>query len=127
MSPVATPRPSVSTRLMREFIHLIWIDSRVCEHSSQTHSACGPACLRFARGIIFANSKSSSSKVRCVRDKTLKKDDRKVYPEVTTHCPLSGYICHVMCRSVVISASGKRGGAITPSELTRVVHTDEVT
>jgi hypothetical protein len=35
----------------------------------------GPACLRSPSGIVSAISKSSSSKVRCIRDKTLKKND----------------------------------------------------
>jgi hypothetical protein len=83
--------------------------------------------LRFASGIISVISKSSSRKVRCVRDKTLKKEDRKAYPEVTPHYPLSGYIRRVGCKSVVVLASGKRGGAIAPSDLARVVLTDEVT
>jgi hypothetical protein len=125
--PSCCPRPSASTHSMRESIHLIWIDSRACEHSSQTHSSCGPTCLRFASGIVSTISKSSSSKVRCVRDKTLKKDDRKAYPEVTPHCPLSGYIRRVRSKSLVDPASGRRGGVIAMSGLARVVHTDEVT
>jgi hypothetical protein len=63
----------------------------------------------------------------CVRDQTLKTDDRKTYPEVAPHCPLSDYISHVGCKSVVVPTSGRRGGAIAPSDLVRVVHTDEVT
>jgi hypothetical protein len=124
-SPVATPRTSTSTRSMHEFIHLIWIDSQACEHSSRTHSSHGPACLRFASGIVSTISKSS--KVRCARDKTLKKGDRKAFVEVAPHYPLSGDICRVRSKSVVIPGSGRRGGAIAPSDLTRVVHTDEVT
>jgi hypothetical protein len=126
-SPVVAPRPSASTRSMRESIHLIWIDSRACEHSSRTHSSCGPTYLRSASEIVSAISKSSSSKVRCARDKTLKKDDRKAYPEVTPHCPLSSFIHHVRSKSVVVPASGRRGGAIALSDLARVVHTDVVT
>jgi hypothetical protein len=126
-SPVAAPRSSVSTRSMRESIHLIWIDSRACEHYSQTHSSRGPACLRFASGIISIILKSSSSKVRCVKDKTLKKDDRKAYLEVAPHYPLSSSIRHIRSKSIVIPASGRRGGAIAPSDLASVVHTDEVT
>jgi hypothetical protein len=57
----------------------------------------------------------------------LKKDDRKAYPKVAPHCPLSGYIHHVGSKSVVVPASGTRGGAIAPSDLASVVHTDEVT
>jgi hypothetical protein len=127
MNPVATPQPFASTRSMCEFVHLIWIDSRACEKSSRTHSSCGPVCLHFASGIVSTISKSSSSKVRCVRDKTLKKNDRKAYPEVASHCPLSGYIRRVGSKSIVIPANGRRGGAIAPSDLARVVHTDEVT
>jgi hypothetical protein len=41
--------------------------------------------------------------------------------------PLRGSIRHVMSKSVVDPASGRRGGAIAPSNLTRVVHIDEVT
>jgi hypothetical protein len=126
-SPVAAPQPSTSAHSMRESVHLIWIDSRACEHSSRTHSSCGPACLHFARGIISAISKSSSSKIGCVRDKTLKKDDQKAYPEIAPHCPLSGYIRRIGSKSLVVPTSGRRGGAITPSDLTRVVHTDKVT
>jgi hypothetical protein len=126
-SPVAAPRPSASTRSMRKSFHLIWIDSRACKHSSRTHYSCGPACLRFASGIISAISKSSSSKVRCVRDKTLKKDDRKAYLEVAPHFPLSGFIQRAGSKSIVIPSSGRRGGAIALSDLARVVHTDEVT
>jgi hypothetical protein len=126
-SPVAAPRQSTSTRSMHKSVHLLWIDSRACEHSSRTHSSCGPACLLFASGIIFAISKSSSSKVRCIWDKTLKKDDRKAYQEVAPHCPLSGSIRRVGSKSVVIPASGRSGGAITPSDLARAVHKDEVT
>jgi hypothetical protein len=73
MSPFATPRSSTSTHSMRESVHLIWIDSQTCDHSSQTQSSRGPAWLRFARRIVFAILKSSISKVRCVRDKTFKK------------------------------------------------------
>jgi hypothetical protein len=119
--PSCYPRPSASAHSMHESVHLIWIDSRFYEHSSQTHSSCGPACLRFASRIISIISKSSSSKLRCVRDKILKKDDRKAYPEVAPHCPLSGYIHHIGCKSVVVPASGRRGGTIAPSYLTRVV------
>jgi hypothetical protein len=126
-SPVAAPRPSASTRSMHKSIHLLWIDSRACEHSSRTHSSCGPACLRFASGIVSTISKSSSSKVRCVWDKTLKKDDQKAYQEVPPHCPLSGSIRRVRSKSVVVPASGRSGGAIAPSDLARVVHKDEVT
>jgi hypothetical protein len=57
----------------------------------------------------------------------LKKDDEKTYPEVASHCPLSGSICRIESKSVVSPASGRRGGAIALSDLTRVVHTDEVT
>jgi hypothetical protein len=126
-SPVAAPRISPSTRSMRESIHLIYLDSRACEHSSRTHSSRGLVCLRFASGIVSAISKSSSSKVRCARDKTLKKDDRKAYPEVAPHCPLSGPIRRVRCKSIVIPASGRTDGAIALSDLARVVHTDKVT
>jgi hypothetical protein len=59
-------------------------------------------------------------------DKTLKKDDQKAYPEVTPHCPLSGSICRVESKSVVGPTSGRRAGAIAPSDLTRVVHHDLV-
>jgi hypothetical protein len=102
-------------------------DSQVCEHSYRTHSSRGPTCLRFAGGIISAISKSRSSKVRCIREKALKKDDQKAYPEVAPHCPLSGYIHRIGCKSAVIPASGRRGGAIALSDLARVVHMDEVT
>jgi hypothetical protein len=125
--PSCYQRPSTSTRSMRESIHLIWIDSQACEHSSRTHSSRGPACLHFASGIISAISKSSSSKVRCVRDETLKNDDQKAYTKVTPYYPLSSYIRCVRCKSVVVPTSGRRGGAIAPSDLVRVVHTDEVT
>jgi hypothetical protein len=126
-SPVAAPRPSASTHSVRESIQLTWIDSRACEHSSRSHSSCGLTCLHFASGIISAISKSSRSKVRCIRDKTLKKDGRKAYPEVAPHCPISSYIRRIQRKSVVISASGRRGGAIASSDLAGVVHTDEVT
>jgi hypothetical protein len=126
-SPFAAPLPSACSRLMRKSVHLIWIDSRACEHSSRTHSSRGPTCLCFASGIISAISKSSITKVTCVRDKTLKKDDQKAYPEVSPHCPLSGSIRHVMSKSVVGPTCGRRGGAIAPSDLARVVHTDEIT
>jgi hypothetical protein len=56
-------------------------------------------------------------------DKTLKKSDRKAYPEVAPLYPLSGYIRRIGSKSVVVPASGRRGGAIAPSDLTRVVHT----
>jgi hypothetical protein len=91
------------------------------------HTSCGPACLRFASRIISAISKSIISKVRCVRDKTLKKDDQKSYLEVAPHCPLSGSICHIGSKNVVVPACGRRASAIAPSDLTRVVHTHEVT
>jgi hypothetical protein len=125
--PSCYQRPSSSTHLMRESVHLIWIDSQACEHSSRTHSSRGHACLHFASRIVSAISKSSSSKVRCVSDETLKKDDQKPYTEVTPYCPLSSYIHCVRCKSVVVPTSGRRGGAIAPSDLIRVVHTDEVT
>jgi hypothetical protein len=125
MSTVAAPWRSASTRSMHEPIHLIWIDSRACDHSSQTHSTHGPTCFHFASGIINAISKSSSRKVKCVRDKTLKKDDKKAYPEVAPYCPLSNYICCVGSKSVVNPSCGKRGRAIALSDLTRVVHMDE--
>jgi hypothetical protein len=60
-------------------------------------------------------------------DKTLKKGDQKAYPKVAPHCPLSSYICRVGSKSVVVLASGRRGGAIAPSDLTMVVYTDGVT
>jgi hypothetical protein len=126
MSQVSAPQPSASTRLMRESIRFIWIDPRACGHSSRTHSSHGPTCLRFASGVVSAISKSSISKVRCVRDKTLKKDDQKAYPEVTPHCPLSGSIRCVRSKSVASLASGRRAGAIGLSDLARVVHTHEV-
>jgi hypothetical protein len=126
-SSVAAPQPSVNTHSMHKTVHLIWIDSRACEHSSRTHSSCGPACLHFASGIISAILKSSSSKVRCIRDQTLKKDDRKAYPKVAPHCPLSGSIHYIRSKSIVIPVSGRRGGAIAPNDLSRVVHTDEET
>jgi hypothetical protein len=56
----------------------------------------------------------------------LKNDDQKTYLEVIPHFPLSDYIRHVGRKNVVILASGMRGGDIAPSDLTRVVHTDEV-
>jgi hypothetical protein len=77
--------------------------------------------------MVSAISKSNSSKVRCIKGETLKKDDQKAYLEVSPHYPLSGYIRHVRSKSVVIPASGRRGGAIVPSDLARVVHKDEVT
>jgi hypothetical protein len=112
---------------MCESIHLIWIDSRACEYSSRTQSSRGPACLHFASRIVTAILKSSISKVRCIRDKTLKNDDQKAYPEVAPCCPLSGSIRRVRSKSVVGPACGRRGGVIAPSDLTRVVHTDKVT
>jgi hypothetical protein len=60
-------------------------------------------------------------------DKTLKKGDQKPYLEVAPYYPLSGSIRHVRSKSVVVPASGRRGGAIASSDLTKVVHTDEVT
>jgi hypothetical protein len=60
-------------------------------------------------------------------DKTLIRDDQKAYPEVAPHCPLSSSTCRVGSKSVVVPASGRRGGVIAPSDLARVVHTDEVT
>jgi hypothetical protein len=57
----------------------------------------------------------------------LKKGDQKTYPKVAPHCPLSGSIRHVESKSIVIPASGRRGGAIALNDLARVVHTDEVT
>jgi hypothetical protein len=60
-------------------------------------------------------------------DKTLKKGDRKAYSEVAPQYPLSGYIRHVGSKSIVIPASGRRGGAIAPSDLAKVLHMDEVT
>jgi hypothetical protein len=57
----------------------------------------------------------------------LKKGDQKAYPEVAPHCALSGYICHVGIKSIVVPASGRRGGAIFLSDLNRVVNMDEVT
>jgi hypothetical protein len=74
----------------------------------------------------LCNFKVSITKVRCVRDKTLKKDDQKGYPEFAAHYPLSSSIRRVMSKSVVGPASGRRGGFIALSDLTRVVHTDEV-
>jgi hypothetical protein len=53
--------------------------------------------------------------------------DQKAYLDVAPHYPLSGYIRHVGSKSVVVPASGRRGGAIAPSDLARVVHTNEVT
>jgi hypothetical protein len=63
----------------------------------------------------------------CIRDTTLKKNDWKTYPEVAPHCPLSGPIHHIGCKSVVVPASGRRDGAIALSDLARVVHMDKVT
>jgi hypothetical protein len=57
----------------------------------------------------------------------LKKGDQKAYPEVAPHCPLSGYIHRVGSKSIVILASGRRGGAIALGDLAKVVHMDEVT
>jgi hypothetical protein len=71
-------------------------------------------------------SKSSSSKIRCISDKTLKKSDWKAYPKVASDCPFSGPIRHVGCKSVVIPASGRRDGVIALSDHVRVVHTDKV-
>jgi hypothetical protein len=123
MSPFAAPRLFASTRSMCESLHLIWIDSRACEHSSRTQSSCGLTCLRFASGIVSAISKRSISKVRCFRDKTLKKLIQKSLH--TT--PLSCSIRRVGSKSVVSPTSGRRAGAIAPSDLARVVHTHEVT
>jgi hypothetical protein len=60
-------------------------------------------------------------------DKTLKKGDQKAYPKVAPHCPLSDSIRRVGSKSVVILASGRRGGAIALNDLAKVVHMDEVT
>jgi hypothetical protein len=57
----------------------------------------------------------------------LKNDDQKTHPEVGPHYPLSGSICHTVRKSVVSPASGRRGGAITPTDHARVVHMGEVT
>jgi hypothetical protein len=82
---------------------------------------------------VFALQEESSLQVQnqaksgASGDTTLKKGDRKAYPKVAPHCPFSGSICHVRSKSVVIPASGRRGGAIALSDLATVVHTDEVT
>jgi hypothetical protein len=60
-------------------------------------------------------------------DKTLKTGDRKAYLEIAPHCSLSSYIHRVESQSIVVPASGRRGAANASSDLTRVVHTDEVT
>jgi hypothetical protein len=56
-----------------------------------------------------------------------KKGRPKSLPRSFSTRPLSGYIHHVGSKSVVDPASGRRAGAIAPSDLTRVVHTHEVT
>jgi hypothetical protein len=43
------------------------------------------------------------------------------------HTALSGSIHHVGSKNVVGPTSGRRAGAIAPSDLARVVPTDEVT
>jgi hypothetical protein len=56
----------------------------------------------------------------------MKKDDQKAYPEVAPHCPLEVSICCVGSKSVVGPASGRRVGAIAPTDLARVVYTHKV-
>jgi hypothetical protein len=80
----------------------------------------------FALQVESSLQLQNQAKSGASRDKTLKKGDRKAYPKVAPHCPLSGSIRRVESMSVVILASGRRGGAIAPSDLARVVHTDEV-
>jgi hypothetical protein len=112
---------------MRESVHLIWIEQRASLHSYRTHSSRGPAGPHAASGIISAISNLSITKVRRVRDKTLKKDDQKAYPEVAPHCPLSGFIHCIGRKSVISPRGGRRAGAIAPSDLTGVVQTHEIT
>jgi hypothetical protein len=57
----------------------------------------------------------------------MKKDDKKAYLEVTPHFPLSGSIRRVGSKSVIKPRSGRRDGAIAPSDLAKVVQMHEVT
>jgi hypothetical protein len=70
----------------------------------------------------FKHYQSSS-----VRNKTLKTDDQKAYPEVAPHYPLRGFISHVRRKSIISPTGGRRAGAIAPSDLARVVQMHEVT
>jgi hypothetical protein len=59
--------------------------------------------------------------------KLWKRMTEKLTQKLLHTAPLSGPICHVGCKSIVIPANGRRDGATAPSDLARLVHTDKVT
>jgi hypothetical protein len=109
--------PSIWYGLTHKFV------TTLLEHTP--HVVLHVFTLQAESSLQFQNQALAKSGVSGIN--FFKKDDQKAYPEVAPHCPISGYIRCVRCKSVVVPASGRRGGAIALSDLARVVHTNKVT